>query len=139
MDFVFDLEVVADTPKILPCRLLANLGEGIVSQVEIAFPPGCANKVFVVVRQGLHQVWPTNEDNAYHWDDRVYSFSENYPVKGGDPLFILEGWSPGTDFKHVIQFSFSVLLKEPLKTLSPLDKLRVAFGLPPPLIPGGKG
>lgn len=138
MDFVFDLKVVADTPKSSPCRLLANLGEGIVSQVEIAFPPGCANKVFVVVRQGLHQVWPTNEDNAYHWDDRTYSFAENYPVKGGDPLFILEGWSPDTDFDHYIQFSFAVLLKEPLKAPSPLDKLRTAFGLMPPPIIGVK-
>ena len=139
MDFVFDLEVVADTSKGSPCRLLADLGEGIISQVEIAFPPGCANLVFVVVRQGLHQVWPTNEDNAYHWDDRVYSFGENYPVKGGDPLFILEGWSPDTFFDHYIQFSFAVLLKEPYKPPSTLDKLRAAFGLPYPPITGEKG
>lgn len=124
MDFVFDLTIPPNTLKGSPARKLADLGEGIISQVEISFPPGCANKVHAIVRQGLHQVWPSNEDGTYHWDDHTYSRRQHYPVKSGDPLFILEGWSPTTIFPHSIQFSFSVLPKKVLEPAASDSGLR---------------
>lgn len=135
MDFVFDLTVPADRPKGNPYERVANIGVGVVHLVEIEQPPGCQGEVYAAVRQGLHQVWPTNEDGFYRSDGRVYSRREHFLIKKGDAPFILQGWSPGTTYPHTIQFTFSILpveVMEPWRAFSGiLDTLLKLLGVRP--------
>lgn len=140
MDYVYDLPIPANTPRESPEELELELTTGIVHLVEIGFPPGPADKVYVAVRQGLHQVWPTNPGGSYHWDDRVYTRREHYPIGRDAPPLVLQGWSPGAKKPHTVQFSFSIL---PVEVMEPwraqqgiLNTLLGFLGLRPG---GGKG
>lgn len=116
MDFVFDLPVPANTSKDEPEELEVDVGVGIVHLVELEIARGCKGEVYAAVRQGLHQVWPTNPDGAYHSDGRVYSRREHYEMTRGAPPLVLQGWSPGTSYAHNVQFTFSIL---PVEIMEP--------------------
>jgi len=116
VDLVYDLTIPADTAATSPVEETLPSVEGIVHQVEIEIPPGCRGEVYAAIRQGNHQVWPTNPTGAYRSDSRVYSTREHYAVKRGDPVFVLQGWSPGTSYEHVVQFRISIL---PVDVLEP--------------------
>ena len=116
MDFVFDLTVPANTSASDPVEQVIDVGVGITHLVEIEIPRGCKGMVYAAIRQGLHQVWPTNPDGGYHSDGRVYSTREHYGIAPGDPALVIQGWSPGTTYAHVVQFRLSVL---PVEVMEP--------------------
>jgi len=133
VDFVYDLTIPADTSASDPTEEEIDVGVGIVHLVEIEIPPGCKGYVNAAIRQGLHQVWPTNPAGAYRSDSRVYSAREHYSIESGDPALVIQGWSPGTTYEHVVQFRISILpveIMEPwLKQEGLLTKLLRAFGV----------
>ena len=133
MDYVFDLTIPADTAKATPKEQEIDVGTGIIHLIEIEIPPGPKGLVYCAVRQGLHQVWPSNSDGAYRSDGRVYSAREHYPIGRDASFLVLQGWSPGTTYEHVVQFRISILpveIMEPwLKQEGLLTKLLRAFGV----------
>lgn len=116
MDFVYDLTVSAALGPENPKREVLGDFSGVIHQVEIEMPPGCKGLVFAAAFQGLHQVWPSNDEGAYRSDGRVYSTREHYRVKRGDPSFILLVWSAGTAHPHTVQFRLSIL---PVEVMEP--------------------
>lgn len=133
MDFVFDLLVPLNTLKDDPEEAEVDPGTGIITLVEIEIPRGCKGMVSGAVSQGIHQVWPSNTQGAYHSDGRVYSAREHYRVKKGDAPFLIHGWSPGTTYSHNVQFRFTVLpldIAEPWRHQeSVMDVLLKGLGL----------
>ena len=135
MDFIFDLTISANTTKVNLTELEIDVGAGVVHLVEIGFPRGCAGLAHAVVRQGLHQVWPTNPDGDYNWDNYVYQIREHYLIEGGDAPLVLQGWNDDDTFPHTITFRFSVL---PVEVMEPwraqeglLRRFLGAFGRKP--------
>lgn len=123
MDLVIDLTIPADTAEATPAEEELPSIEGIVHLVEIEQALGCNGEVYAAIRQGVHQVWPTNPEGAYRSDGRVYSTREHYEVKRGDPVFVCQGWSPGTTYQHVVQFRLSILPVEVMEPWSKQDTL----------------
>lgn len=123
MDFVFDLTIPANTSASDPVEQVIDVGVGIVHLVEIGFPRRCVGLAHVAIRQGLHQVWPTNPDGNYAWDNHVYSLREHYGIAPGDPSLVLQGWNEDDTFQHTITFRFSVLPVEVLEWWEMLETL----------------
>lgn len=124
MDHVYDLVIGANTLADDPEELELPLFSGIIHLVEIEQAPGCKGMVYSAVRQGLHQVWPTNPDGALRSDGRVYSTREHYPIGRFAPPLTIQGWSPGTKYPHTVQFRFSVL---PVEVMEPWREQQSLF------------
>jgi hypothetical protein len=127
VDFVYDLTIPANTSANAPEQLEVDVGAGIIHLVEIEEAPGCKGMVYAAIRQGLHQVWPTNPGGAYRSDGRVYSCQEHYPMAPGDPSLVIQGWSPGTTYEHVVQFRISVLPQEIMEPEKKTESLLSKF------------
>lgn len=126
MDFTFDLLVPKSTPAAKPWEVVAMLGVGVITEVEIEIPRGCKGMVYVAVRQGVHQVYPLNPEGAYRSDGRVYTARDHRVIRRSDPLLVLQGWSPGTDYEHNVQIRFQVL---PLEIAEPWRKQETIMDL----------
>lgn len=124
MDYVYDLTIETDDTEDNPAELELPTFSGIVHLVEIEMPPGCGGLVYAAIRQGLHQVWPSNPEGAYRSDGRVYSTREHYPVGRDAPSLVLQGWADGTSYPHTVQFRISVL---PVEVMEPMRKLESKF------------
>lgn len=109
MDFVYHLTVPADRAASDPAELVADIGVGVITEVTIEIPRGCKGMVYAAVRQGNHQAYPLNPEGAYHSDGRIYRAREHYPVRRNAPLFVCQGWSPGTTYDHTVEFKFTML------------------------------
>lgn len=108
MRYVFELTVPADTPAIAPEELEVALTTGTLKQVEIAFKPGPAWMVKVIILDKMMQISPANPDSYHCWDDYTEVFSMNYRLSDPTPILTLIGWSPDTVFPHTITFRFDV-------------------------------
>ena len=113
MFYRYSLTVPASTPATAPVILTCALTHGIVHQVEVAFPPGCAGLVHVSLWRYEHQVWPTNPDESFAWDNyTIVITNEAFGITEVPYELSLRAWSEDTTFNHTIVCRIGVKLPE---------------------------
>jgi hypothetical protein len=112
MFYEFSLTVPADTEADDPEELDVHLTHGVITYIEIEFAPGCHRLVEAYVRDGLHQLVPTNPDETIKSSGRAVAFQEYYELLSPPYLLTIGGFSPGTSYDHDIIFRFEVTPQE---------------------------
>lgn len=113
MFYRYSLTVPASTAKSNPLQKTIYLTHGIIHQVEIGFPPGCAGLVHTALWRFEHQVWPTNPDETFAWDDyNIVIRNENYGLITRPYSLTLSAWSADTIYPHTIVCRIGVRLPE---------------------------
>jgi len=103
MFYRYPLTVPASTPATDPVETTMYLAHGIIHQVEIGFPPGCAALVHVAIFRFEHQAWPTNPDHDFAWDDyNIVIRSEAFGLTTRPYQLTLRAWSEDNTFPHTI-------------------------------------
>ena len=124
MYYDFSFTIPANTPRKTPEELDCKLTNGIIHRVEVAFPAGCAGLVFLAIRKGLHQVWPTNPDGAFNTDGYTIAFNEYYQLFSAPYKLTLEGWSLDDTYDHTLEVRIGIL---PAEILMPEETFIQAF------------
>lgn len=113
MFYEYPLTIPAKTLEVAPVTADLGLVKGLISYVEISFPPGCAGLAKVQIKHKLRQVWPTNQDGYFCDDDYRIHFVEDYPLPETPYTLSLVGWNDDDTYPHTVIFRFG---------LSPLPK-----------------
>lgn len=106
--YEYDLSVAAGTTKAAPAELTAALTKGVVTSVEVVFPPGCAGLVFAVLDRGDVQLWPSNRDGEFKGDGDRIRWVEDYELDDEPLGFNLRAWAPNARFRHTVTFRLEV-------------------------------
>ncbi len=89
-----------------PVSETVEIHPGIVKQVEVYFPPGCAALAHIQIFYWGRQFWPTNPNSDFTGDGTLLSFPEDLVIT--DPPFELEikGWNDDDTYSHtpIIRF-----------------------------------
>ena len=124
MYYDFSFTIPANTLKKTPVELEAKLTSGVIHRVEIGFPAGPRHMVYIAIRKGLHQVWPTNPEGSFNSDNFTIVINEFYPLLTAPYKLTLQGWSPDTTYAHNIEVRFALL---PPEVLYPEETFIEAF------------
>lgn len=108
MRFVQRLTVAVGSTERSPSTTRIRLIKGTITNIEIEFRPGCAWYVYVVIRDRILQIAPSNPEQAFRADDEIMSFTMNYPMIDAPYDLHLIGWSTGAFYEHIITFRFDV-------------------------------
>lgn len=111
-----DITVIAGTTDANPQITRVKLQKGVIHKYEIYFPPGCTNLVYVRIKHGLYQVWPSNTPGTHKGDGVTLSFREHYELKTQPYEFTVVTSAPSATYNHTITVRFAVL---PLSILTP--------------------
>jgi hypothetical protein len=106
------LTIPANTLENAPEELEVKLTHGVITHVEVEFPPGCHGMVSTYIRRGLHQVWPTNPDSRFASDGRAIIWEDYYELFDEPFTLTIGGYSLGTTYDHEITFRFEVTDQE---------------------------
>ena len=120
MLYEFDLTIPAGTPASVPAEKIAVMASGIIKQVEVQIPRGCRSLVHTVAVRGIHQLWPSNPDGTHKGNDARIIWQEVHDLTDPPHIIILRGWSPGTNYQHVVTWRFNVIaapVKAPVKVV----------------------
>jgi hypothetical protein len=120
----YSLKIPLNTPKRAPEEQEIYLPPGVIHRIEIGFPAGARHMVYIAMRHGLNQLWPTNADGSFNADNYTIVINEHYVIKTEPFILTLQGWSPGTSYKHIIEVRFGIL---PEEVLAPEETFIQAF------------
>ena len=133
MFYEFVLTVPAGTEQNDPEEKECVLDYGIITMVEVGFMAGCQRYVYLCIDDKLHQVWPTNPDEAFRGENYTIHFTARHPILEPPYMLKLRGWSPDASYDHNITVRFEVLLPAEaypyVDQVGLLSKLRALFGL----------
>lgn len=103
MLYEYSLTVPANTPESAPATLETVPQRGIVTAIDIQFPPGPAGMVFVRIKRAHQHVWPLNTEGYVTGDNTTVHWEGEYRIETAPTFLTIEGWSPGTTYDHTIQ------------------------------------
>lgn len=108
MFFRHTLDIPANTAKTDPLELVADLTHGIITRVMVGFPRGAAGLAHVRILRGGHQVWPTNPEEDFAWDNFVFNFEENYELYDQPYQLTIQGYNLDECYPHEVMVCFGV-------------------------------
>ena len=109
MIYVKELTIPANTAAEVPERASLALVDGIISEVNILFPPGCRGYVGVRVYDYEHIIYPSNPDHWLIADGETIKWSDDYELSGSPFELGLEGYNLDDSYAHTIYFRFVVI------------------------------
>lgn len=107
-----ELFVPAGTSEAGRAETNLHLTHGIVREVEIGFPAGCAGLVEVAIRYHERQIYPTSPGASFRGDDVLITFFDALEVTEPPLAFSLVGWAPDAEYDHRISFGVTVAAVE---------------------------
>jgi hypothetical protein len=133
MFYEYVINVIAGTKSTQPIEVDALVDPGILTRVEVDFPDGCNNEVYIALIEGTYQIVPRNPEQALKANDYVIPITEYYPLTRGHNQLNIRGWSPLAAADHEIIVRLTVEVEEiasPLLVLKDfVDVIKKLIGL----------
>jgi len=104
--YSFDIPIPANTAEDNPEELVADLTYGVITHVELEFPPGCAGLAKVAILHRRHQIWPTNIDKWFYTDGRIIAWDDYFELLEPPFQLVILGYNDDDTFEHtpIIRF-----------------------------------
>jgi hypothetical protein len=112
MFYDFPLSIPANTPSSFPVEDEVKLTYGVITHVEVEFPPGCAGLAYGRILHEGHQVWPTDPASWFRSDGRAIVWNERYELLEVPYTMVIQGYNDDDTFPHELIFRFEVLPPE---------------------------
>ena len=109
MIYVKDITVLKDTMKTAYQCNYFWLEYGTIHQVDINFPAGCAGLVGVRLKQGSHQIIPSNSGEWFTGDNVNISFPENYLFSQSPYYIEVQTYNEDDLYQHKIILRLGLL------------------------------
>jgi len=107
--YSFDLAIPANRLESAPIELEVNLTWGVITEVEIRFPPRCAGMAKAKILERRHQLWPTNLDEWFYGNDETIKWDEYHELFEMPSIFTLLGYNDDDTYKHTLIIRFEIL------------------------------
>ncbi len=114
MFYVENITTAAKTTKLNRQTTRAKFTVGIIHQVEIMFPAGCAGYVHCTIYLGGHQIYPTNPSGDFDGDRETIKFKDYYILKAGESTLTIYTWNLDQKYDHTIRVRIGLLKEDVL-------------------------
>jgi len=117
MVYSFAITTPANTPQASKKKTDLKLTLGIIHQLDIVFPTGCAGLAYIAINHGLHQVWPTNPEEYFHTDGETITFKEFYELTTEPYILSVYTYNLDDTHSHTVIVRLGILKKSELQGL----------------------
>ncbi|GAH57756.1 unnamed protein product [marine sediment metagenome] len=108
MFYKYSLEIPQQTLESDPVEMKITLPNGVITEVNICFPDGCFGLAKVKIIHNEFQIFPTNPEKWFAWNNYCISFKEDYKLPENFNLLKLKGYNDDDSYSHTIVFRFGV-------------------------------
>ena len=92
-------------------RTAFKVNKGVISNVWITFPAGCAGLVKLRIYHEGHPFLPVNQDNYLRGDNYTFQFPVMFEIIEEPMLLTVEAWNEDATYAHTVDIMFLILPK----------------------------
>ena len=123
-----DTSIPANTAEGSAVVTELKVWKGVIVNIEVKFPLGCAGLAHVQVRLGDHQLVPTNREKSLSGDDATWSARTHVVLEEETNIIRIIEWNTDTAYDHAPLVAVNVLPQEALYERLPLRDLIEQMG-----------
>lgn len=112
MIYAFHIATPANTTEADPLKTQLQLCQGVIHQVDIVFPPGCAGLAHLKILKGVHQAFPTLPATHFAGDDDILSYREHLELSHEPYILDAITWNEDDTYSHTITVRLGILKKK---------------------------
>lgn len=88
-----------------------KVNKGVISDVWITFPAGCAGLVKLRIYHEGHPFLPVNRDNYLRGDNYTFQFPVMFEITEEPMILTVEAWNEDATYDHTVDVLFLILPK----------------------------
>lgn len=119
MHYNYQIDVPPNTPESAPVVTVLPLDAGVITHVDILFPPGLAGLVHVALKRALHQAYPLEPSTYYASDDEVIQIDDLLELEGPPYQLEAHAWSEDDTYTQPVIVRINVLPRDAVTPPSP--------------------
>lgn len=123
MIYVKNIEIPKNTVKTAFINEYLWLQHGTIHQIDLVFPSGCAGLVGTRIKQGSHQVFPSNTGNWFTGDNINISFPENLNMTSPPYYLEIQAYNEDDRYPHTIIMRIGLLRRYLGKAITTFEDL----------------
>jgi hypothetical protein len=126
MFFAWDITISAGTAEATPKEQILKVTKGVITRVDVKFPPGCHGFVKARLLRSEFQLVPLSRGEWVTGDGETVPTEGYYELDEVPAELKFVGCSPGSTYDHVVTVRVSIIPAEiasPWETLSGLVKV----------------
>lgn len=112
MIYKLDITIPPNTAQASAIRQDVFLFPGVLSKVDIRFPPGCSDLARCVIMETEHILFPTNPDTYFSGDTFPVVWDEHLVLTAIPTVLGVSCWNIDNIYEHTITVMFTVSEKE---------------------------
>ena len=105
------ITISANTSQANASKSYFKVNKGVISNVWITFPAGCAGLVKLRIYHEGHPFLPVNADNYLRGDNYTFQFPVMYEITEEPMILTVEAWNEDDTYDHTIDILFLILPK----------------------------
>lgn len=109
MFYAWNFTLPANKTEAAKTRQDLDMEKGTITRIEIIFPVGCANLVFVHINDALHQVWPKEPQYKFIGDGATIICTDEYEVSEQPYNLQFHGWNTDEIYDHTITVRIQIV------------------------------
>lgn len=109
MIYSFSVSTLANTAEADRKKTELPLTQGVIHQIDVVFPTGCAGLLYAALNYGLFQVWPYNTGEYFHTDGETISFREHWELLFPPWELSLYTYNLDTVYSHSVIIRLGIL------------------------------
>ncbi len=122
--YVIRLRVPPGTPKEKPVEKKQPFEPGVITKMEVFFPPGCRGTVYTRCLFGNTQLAPYNKGEAFNGSGEAITWPEFFILPFRKTELIFQAWAPNARYEHEVVWRVFVL---PMEIVFPYKQFEALF------------
>jgi len=109
--FTKDITLSAGGSSSNPTWTTIKVTRGVIHEINVVFPSGCAGLVYVAIYDGVHPIFPSTEGMHFRGDGETIDFKEFYELKAYPSILWIKAWNEDDTYDHTIMVRIAILPK----------------------------
>lgn len=115
MIYEFPIITETDDTSSSPKKTTIKLCKGIVHQLDIICDIAVMGTLYLAIAHGLHQIFPTNQEEYFRLTGRPFSFRESYELNSRPYSFYVYTYLENAQEEHEVRVRLGLLREVDLK------------------------
>ena len=103
MIYTASIITLANTAEANAKKTDIKVTNGVIHEVSVYFPPGCAGLVYCQIFEGGHQFVPSTEGQFLRGDNIPIDSKEFYEITGAPRWITIKTWNLDDTYDHTIE------------------------------------
>ncbi len=105
------ITISANTSQANSSKSYFKVNKGVISNMWITFPAGCAGLVKLRIYHEGHPFVPVNADNYLRGDNYTFQFPVMFEITEEPMALTVEAWNEDETYSHTVDIMFLILPK----------------------------